>query len=141
RIGEVPRPRCGQGGAPNQVLGGLPQSQEFAVPDEPVDCFTWNFKDFGEVHGSFKAPRPLPAGHGALAFRAQAVLALAPFFRCARSSMRAAGVMPSSRAACPKFSGRCRSSLWRSSAERPGRAAKAKSEGMAMPSSLRKDAM
>ena len=37
---------------------------------------------------------------------AQAVLALTPFFRCARSSMRAAGVMPSSRAAWPRFSGR-----------------------------------
>ncbi len=65
RIGEVPGPQTRQGGGPHQILGFLPKGQEIGVAGQPVDCFTWNFKGFGEIFRPLDPSGPLLGGHGA----------------------------------------------------------------------------
>ena len=61
RIGEMPGPQAGQGGGSDEIGGFLPMGEQFGVPLKPVDCFTWNFKDFGEIPRACDGGRPLAA--------------------------------------------------------------------------------
>jgi hypothetical protein len=45
----MPVPKVGEGLGRDEVCAGLPLGEELGVANKPVDCFTWNFKDFGEV--------------------------------------------------------------------------------------------
>jgi hypothetical protein len=38
-------------------------SEELGVADEPVDCFTWNFKEFGEIKGTTDGRKPFGVYH------------------------------------------------------------------------------
>ena len=76
---------------------------------EPRHCFTWNIEGPPERLGRLDA-----GGHkAALACSCRARIS---------SSVSAAGVTPSIRAACPRVSGRTRASFSRSSVESPGMA-------------------
>ena len=76
----MPGPERGQGGGGDQVGAGLPVDEQFGVAGQPVDCFTWNFKGFREIHRSTDGRGGTIARHLPSPF-AQALLAATPFFR------------------------------------------------------------
>ena len=131
------RRQRGAGWRADEVGGFLPMAKEIGVANQPVDCFTWNFKGFREILGARMGATPWP-------------LDMVPLRRSSPPGPFSGG--PGGAAARP---GSCRRAAppgrglpgdaARASGEARSRgrggAAKAKSAGMAMPSSLRKAAM
>src|SRR6185369_8534027 len=95
-----------------EVVDTIPLGDQRQIGQQPVGLRI--VQRHADGAGTVEQRRPHAAAPGTSAGRRSKPLKR-PFFRCTSSSEIAAGVIPEIRDACPKVSGRCLSSFWRTS--------------------------